>query len=80
MLAVRKWGNSLALRIPAHLARQLNLMENTPVECAVLDGSLVVSPVTEGQPYSLDELLARVTPENIHSETNLGAPAGKEIW
>ena len=80
MPALRKWGNSLAIRIPAPLARQLNLTENTPVECAVLDGSLVISPVTEPRSYSLDQLLARVTPENIHGETEVGASAGKEIW
>ena len=80
MPALKKWGNSLALRIPAPLARQLNFTENTRVECAVMDGSLVISPVTEPRPYSLDQLLDRVTPENIHGETDEGAPAGQEIW
>ncbi len=80
MPALRKWGNSLAVRIPAPLARQLNLTENTPVECAIVDGSLVISAVTEQPLYSLDQLLDRVTPENIHGETEVGAPAGKEIW
>jgi antitoxin MazE len=80
MPALRKWGNSLALRIPAPLARQLNLTENTTVECAVIDGSLVISPVTELRPYSLDQLLNQVTPENIHGETEVGVPVGKEIW
>lgn len=80
MPAVRKWGNSLALRIPAPLARQLNLTENTPVECAVMDGSLVITPVIESRPYSLNQLLDQVTPENLHGETEVGAPAGKEIW
>ena len=31
MPQVKKWGNSLALRIPVHLARQLSLQENTEV-------------------------------------------------
>ena len=77
---VQKWGNSLALRIPAPLARQLNLTENTPVKCAIKDGSLVISPVIEPRLYSLDQLLDLVTPENIHGEMEVGAPAGKEIW
>ena len=80
MPTLRKWGNSLAIRIPAPLARQLNLTENTPVECVVMDGSLVISPVIGTRPYSLDQLLDRVTPENIHGETEVGAPAGQEIW
>lgn len=80
MPALKKWGNSLALRIPAPLARQLNLTENTRVECAIMDGSLVISPVNEPRRYSLDQLLDRVTPENIHDEANVGAPVGQEIW
>jgi antitoxin MazE len=80
MPALKKWGNSLALRIPAPIARQLNLTENTPVDCAVMDGNLVISPVTEPRPYSLDQLLNGVTPENIHGETDVGAPVGQEIW
>ena len=29
--------------------------------------------------YSLDELLSRVTPENIQEETSFEKPVGKEI-
>jgi antitoxin component of MazEF toxin-antitoxin module len=29
---------------------------------------------------TLDELFAKVTPENIRSETNWRSPRGKEIW
>ena len=80
MPALRKWGNSLALRIPAPLARQLNLTEDTQVECTVIDGSLMISPVPERSSYSLDQLLERVSPENLHSETDTAAPAGQETW
>jgi antitoxin MazE len=78
--AVKKWGNSLALRIPAHLARQLNLTEDTQVVCTVVDGALVVKPANERPPYTLDQLLDRITPENIHLETDTGGAMGKESW
>jgi antitoxin MazE len=29
--------------------------------------------------YSLEELLAEVTPENIHTEVSTGHPVGKEL-
>jgi len=32
------------------------------------------------QEYSLEELLARVTKKNLHSEVDFGAPVGKEVW
>ena len=81
MPALRKWGNSLAVRIPAPLARQLNLTENTPVACAVMDGSLVISPVTGPRSYSLDQLLDRGTPENIHGDfrNSKGDPTGRPL-
>ena len=79
MPAVKKWGNSLAVRIPAHVARQLNLTENSPVDYVVLDGSLVIRPLTEHGSYSLKQLLGRITPENIHAETKTGAAVGQEI-
>jgi hypothetical protein len=30
--------------------------------------------------YSLDALLAGITPTNCHAETNWGAPQGREEW
>ena len=80
MPSIKKWGNSFAIRIPTPLAQQLRLTENMPVDCAVVDGSLVVRPVAVRPPYSLDQLLDRITGENIHGETDIGRPAGKEIW
>ncbi len=80
MTAVKKWGNSLAIRIPAHFAQQLNLTENTPVDYAVVDGTLVIRPVTEHGSYSLKDLLDRITAENIHSETEAGRAVGQETW
>lgn len=35
------------------------------------------APPTE---YSFDELLAQITPENIHEEIDFGPPVGKEFW
>ncbi len=77
---VKKWGNSLAVRIPGRLAKQLNLTENAPVKYAVVDGNLVISRVTQQGTYSLAQLLERVTKENIHGETNTGLAAGQVSW
>ena len=30
--------------------------------------------------YSLDELLAQITPETLHDEIDFGKPEGKEEW
>jgi antitoxin MazE len=44
-LQVAKWGNSLALRIPAEVARRLGLREGATVEAQLtVDGSLSIRP------------------------------------
>jgi antitoxin MazE len=79
---LRKWGNSIGLRIPTGLMAELNLSENSTVDLRVEDGKLIVSPKQQRGKwkYSLEELLAGVTEENIHPETDWGIPVGDEAW
>jgi len=79
---LRKWGNSIGLRIPTGLMAELNLSENSTVDLRVEDGKLIVSPKQQRRKwkYSLDELLAGVTEENLHPETDWGTPVGDEVW
>ncbi len=75
---VAKWGNSYALRIPAAIARSLNVKDGSRVELAIDDGALVVRPVVERPRISLDELLADMTTDSVHSETATGRAVGNE--
>jgi antitoxin MazE len=44
-LQIAKWGNSLALRIPAELVRQLGLREGATVKAQLTaDGGLAIRP------------------------------------
>jgi antitoxin MazE len=44
-LKVAKWGNSLALRIPSEVVRQLGLREGATVEAQLtVDGALSIRP------------------------------------
>ena len=46
-LTVSKWGNSLAVRIPAEMARELALEEGALVDCAATaKGSLELMPAS----------------------------------
>jgi antitoxin MazE len=76
---VQKWGNSLALRIPKSFADEVGLDSNSPVEISLMDGKLVVIPA-ERTRFSLRQLLAKVTDENIHREVDTGSPVGGEVW
>lgn len=76
---IQKWRNSLTLRIPKSLALEARLEEDTLVELSVFDGRLVVHPVPASGP-TLEELLAGVTDENLHSEIDVGSTTGNEAW
>lgn len=78
MTTVQKWGNSLAIRIPQALARQLDVDEGAAVELRIHEGSLVVRPITTPK-LSLAELLKNCRPSQLHRETDFGADVGREV-
>ena len=75
---IQKWGNSLALRIPSAMARQIRMAEGDSVQLSVDADSLTVRPARPR--YRLADLVRRVTPRNQPGETDWGKPAGREVW
>jgi len=75
---IQKWGNSLALRIPKSFALDMNIKQNKFVDISIGDGKLIITPITEKE-YSLKELLAGVSEDNLHGEIDTGIPVGKEL-
>ena len=58
--ALRRWGNSLGIRLPAAIAREARLQEDQAVELSVVEGGVLIRPV---QPrLSLAERLAAYEP------------------
>jgi antitoxin MazE len=74
---VSRWGNSLGLRIPRGLAEDAGLSEGSSIDLRVENGRLIVEPVAV---ESLESLLAKVTPKNLHGELLIDAPRGREVW
>ncbi|CAN5405548.1 AbrB/MazE/SpoVT family DNA-binding domain-containing protein [soil metagenome] len=76
MLAkVQKWGNSLAIRIPATFTRECGLKNDTTVELITSQGQIIVKPVTK---LVLADMLAQINADNLHDEVDMGAAIGKE--
>jgi antitoxin MazE len=75
---IRKWGNSLAVRIPGIYAKELDLKEGVELEMTRVDGGLLLQ--ARKRAYTLEELLQQIKPENIHGETDWGAAVGGEAW
>mgnify|MGYP002624109351 CR=1 FL=1 len=76
---VRKWGNSLAIRIPKAFADEVGFTEDGEVDLSVVDDQLVISRGA-GATLSLKDLLARVTEDNRHGEVDAGPSVGREAW
>ena len=76
---IKKWGNSLALRIPKSFALNANLSQNELVDLSIDKEKIVITPIGNKE-YSLDELLERVDENNLHGEFDTGSSVGKEIW
>ena len=80
----QKWGNSLALRIPSAFAKEVGAVEGRRAELTVESGALVVK-VAAAKPrkrrrYRLEDLIAGITPETYHRETDWGPAVGNEVW
>jgi antitoxin MazE len=76
---IARWGNSLAIRLPQHLVKEIQLTEGVEVDLAVIDGNLVIKPRVP-KCYSLEELVSAITPENLHTEVDSGSNVGNEAW
>ena len=76
---VQKWGNSLAVRLSSKTVKRFGLRPGSSVLTRETDSEIIIKPLVEREEM-LSDLLARVTPENTHPETDWGKPIGKEIW
>ena len=74
---IQKWGNSLGVRIPKHLAQQARLKEGAEVEIAAVDDRIIITPVAVP---TLEELLTEIKPNSQPELVNWGRPIGKEVW
>ena len=76
---IKKWGNSLAVRLPKHVVEKLKLHEGTRVEVREQKKEVIISPTPKAR-LTLKERIKLITPENSHQEIDWGPPRGKEIW
>ena len=80
--SISKWGNSLAVRIPSPFAREIHIEEGSEVDISISEGRLIIRPIEpQSEPkYDLEEILAGITPDNLHGQTDWHGPIGNELW
>jgi len=76
---VQKWGNSLALRIPRSVAKDIRLHQGSVVDMTLVAGKIVVKPRRQRH-YTLTQLLRGVTKRNRHAALDWGGRVGQEAW
>lgn len=93
-VTIKRWGNSLALRIPKDLADDLEVSSGTRVEFGqvktrrtngrkgteVREVVLRIGSQRKRPKVTLAALMARYKPEHRHGEWDLGTPMGNEVW
>ncbi|MEA4866718.1 MAG: AbrB/MazE/SpoVT family DNA-binding domain-containing protein [Sphaerochaeta sp.] len=79
-VTVKKWGNSLGLRIPAVFTQSLDLNDGSVVELSRNKNGIQIIPQKKSRQEQLNELLDQITPENMHRVDFFGMEVGKEEW
>ena len=67
------------MRIPRGLADELGLGVGTEVSLTATDGELILKPSLPSR-LRLVDLLAGITPENIHASVDTGDAVGSEAF
>ncbi|MFI5240374.1 MAG: AbrB/MazE/SpoVT family DNA-binding domain-containing protein [Candidatus Saccharimonadia bacterium] len=78
-VTVKKWGNSLAIRIPLSVAIELGLSDDSQLQLNS-DGKKLILKPKNPQTLNLEALLQSITPENNHLIVDWGEETGNEIW
>jgi len=78
-LDIKRWGNSLGVRLPAPIARAAHLRVDQRVCISVEEGVVVLKPVVDVAP-SLEQRLAQFDPVRHGGEAMQVQPVGAEKW
>lgn len=74
---IKKWGTSASVRIPAGIIESGHLGLNDVVNIREEGGRIIIEAIRDST-FNLAQMLADITPENMHAEIDFGAPVGEE--
>ena len=84
-MTIKKWGNSLATRIPKAVVESVDLHLNQEVDIEAINGKIIITPIKKKKEYKLEELLSQCKPGSMKltkedQEWLDAEPVGREIW
>ena len=77
-LTLQQWGNSLAVRIPAAVARSAGMKVGQPVEVSAQDANVLVRALGEPK-LTLAQKLAAFDPARHGGEVMVTVRVGREV-
>ena len=76
---IRQWGNGLAVRLTAKIAKAAHLAVGQPVKVEVVKGGVLLRPA--GKPrLTLEQKIKLFDPAKHGGEVMADAPVGREIF
>jgi len=75
---IKRWGNSLAIKIPEDLVQSLGIKDGSHVEVTLEDGKLIISP-KRARLNSLLKQLEAYDGADPYGEVDWGKDEGKEV-
>ncbi len=79
-LDIKKWGNSLGVRLPAVIAREAHLHTDQRVRISIIDKQIIITPVVSEQ-LTLEQRLASFDPMIHGGEVmSVSEHLGAEKW
>jgi antitoxin component of MazEF toxin-antitoxin module len=76
-LPIGRWGNSLAVRIPAKLARELGVTEGSTLTAEVLGPARVRLSASPKPNMSMADFIKRI--QALHARTGITQPVVEEM-
>ena len=79
VLSIKRWGNSLGVRLPVSVAREAHFHVDQQVSIGVEDGHIVISALHDA-PLTLEQRLERFDPVRPGGEVMVTHDVGAERW
>jgi antitoxin MazE len=78
---LKRWGNSLAVRIPASVAGEVAFSEGQEVDVEVQDGKVLIRPHKAIRRFSRERYLQQLRDRQLvpHETIDFGEPQGSEL-
>ncbi|MBI5557634.1 MAG: AbrB/MazE/SpoVT family DNA-binding domain-containing protein [Deltaproteobacteria bacterium] len=85
LMTIKKWGNSLATRIPKAVVESVDLRLDQEVDVEAVNGKIIITPIAKKKEYKLEELLGQCNPSSMKlskedQEWLNTDPVGRETW